>query len=119
MTQRTPGAGNSGPAWPVVALSGLAMAAVVVILIWVPPDDARGGQVVVTLVAVLSALAGGTYAARRVEAGSAEVAGLVAEVRREVNGRMSELIEKVPTPAPPAGDTPPDVPGPRGHGGVT
>jgi membrane protein implicated in regulation of membrane protease activity len=79
--------------WPFVAIVLIIVGAIVGILVFIPAEDAQARSVVVLLVSALTPLVAAVYVNRNVQESREELKDMV-------NGRMSELIEKVPDPAP-------------------
>jgi hypothetical protein len=78
--------------WPMVAMFGLGLAAVVTILIFVPAQNAAAVAAVSAILGLLGSVLTGAYVAGRV----ADVRDRVTEVDRKVNGHLSELTSKIP-----------------------
>jgi energy-converting hydrogenase Eha subunit E len=78
--------------WPMVAMFGLGLAAIVVILIFVPSQNAAAAAAVPAILALLGTVMTGAYVAGRVT----DVRDKVTEVDRKVNGHLTALTSKIP-----------------------
>jgi hypothetical protein len=79
-----------------VFIAGLA--SIVTILVLVPPTNAMGGAAVTAILGLLGSVASGAVVAGRVQSVRQDMAA----IDEKVNGRMSELISKVPAADRPA-----------------
>lgn len=70
--------------WPMVCIFGMGLAAIVIILLFAPAENGAA-QSVTAIVGLLGSILSAAYVSQR-----------VAEVNKNVNGRMSELIARVP-----------------------
>lgn len=75
--------------WPAVALVGMSLLSVVAILIFVPPENGAAGQAVTAILGLLGPIAAGMWV-------TSHVTAKVGEVKEQVNGRMSQILDKVP-----------------------
>lgn len=80
--------------WSLVAMFVAALAAVVVLLLWAK-DQGSASVAVTAILAMLSSLATAVW----LRQGVAEVGARVDRVHEQVNGRMSQLIDRVPPAA--------------------
>jgi hypothetical protein len=78
--------------WPMVAMFGMGLAAVVAILIFVPPQNSGAAAAVPAILALLGSVFTAAYLAPKV----ADVRDRVTEVDRKVNGHMTDLVSKIP-----------------------
>lgn len=78
--------------WPVVAMVGLALAAIVAILALVPEDNATAATAVMAIVTLLGTLVSALVITNRVNS----VGSQVGEVHQKVNGHLSALTAKIP-----------------------
>lgn len=97
--------GKNAPVWAMVAVFVSGLAAIVTILTVVPDSNALGGAAVTAILGFLGSALTGTWVASRVNNVATDVnnvATSVAEVHDKVNGRMSQLIDKLPPADRPA-----------------
>lgn len=103
--------------WAVVVMFGLALAAVVALLVFVPSGAAATAAATVTgILAMLSPVLAGMFFQRQVGQRIDEVGTRVDAVHEQVNGRFSELISRV-NPQPPPGRHAADGPADEQDGG--
>lgn len=81
---------NNRSPWPVVAITALILAAMVVLL-WLVPNSPEARSTVILLGAALPPLVASLYIGQQMK-------GAVDDVHKQVNGRMSELVQKLPDP---------------------
>jgi uncharacterized membrane protein AbrB (regulator of aidB expression) len=91
--------------WPIVAMVGVLVGGIVVMLTVTPDSNAAARDAAVMLLSMLGPLLTGVWVTRHAEVKSEEVKESVAQVKDQVNGRMSELIAKVPDAVPQEGAT--------------
>lgn len=80
--------------WPIAAMVSVLVAAIVVMLTVTPDTNMAARSAALLMVSMLGPLLAGVWVTRHAEVKSDEV-------KEMVNGRMSELIAKVPDPIPP------------------
>lgn len=87
-----------GNIWPVVAIFAIGLGAIVSILLFVPESNAAASTAVVAILAMLAPVLGGIWVAKHVTNEVEQVKAEVGEVAKQVNGRMSQLIDKKTLP---------------------
>lgn len=100
---------NSKGLWPITVMVVALLAAVVFILRITPNNDTAARSVVLALIGILGPLLSGIWVTRHTQ----EVREKIDEVKKQVNGRMSQLIDKVPGHACPECDARAHRPSPK------
>lgn len=91
-TPTPPKPGTSLSLWPIVAMFAIGLAAIVSLLIFAP-DSPNVSTVIGLVASILTPLIAAVYV-------TTHVGQQIGEVKLQVNGRMSQLIDKIPPPAP-------------------
>jgi hypothetical protein len=96
--------------WPMVAMVGMGLTAVVTILIFVPVTNATGAVAVTAILGFVGSMAAAAHVTSHVR----DVKDQVAQVKEQVNGNLTRLINAKTQPDAPAQSDIPDEP--KEHG---